>query len=120
MWAMIFSTYIVVVRAFVDLQMLNVPRIMLVAAASMGGSVLQLPVVGYITQVGIISAAMKGLGAPLETALGCAALLQIVTFMSVIPLGLTYARIERISLRRVTEESEHLDSAALWRIVRAR
>jgi hypothetical protein len=113
MWGLIIAAYFAVVRSFSDLSMLNSARIMLMMAASMGGSALQLPIIGWFTQVGVVSAAMKGLGAPLEPSIGCAALLQIVTFLSVIPLGLIFARIEGVSLRKLTEESEHLEAEQL-------
>ena len=88
---------------------------MLLSAASLGGSALQLPVVGWFTQIGIVSAAMTGLGAPLEPSIGCAALLLIVTSLSVVPMGLIFARIEGVNLREVTRQSEHLaeEKAAL-------
>jgi glycosyltransferase 2 family protein len=113
MWGLIIGAYFAVVRAFSDLAMLNTSRIMLMMAASMGGSIVQLPVIGWFTQIGVVSAAMKGLGAPLEPSIGCAALLQIVTFLSVIPLGLIFARVEGVSLRKLTEESEQLEAAQL-------
>jgi glycosyltransferase 2 family protein len=113
MWALIILAYFEVVHAFASLSMLHSSRIMLVMAASMAGSILQLPVIGWFTQIGLVSAAMKGLGAPLEPSLGAAALLLIVTFLSVIPLGIIFARIEHVSLRNVTRESEHLEAEEL-------
>jgi uncharacterized protein (TIRG00374 family) len=113
MWGLIIGAYFAVVHAFTDLSMLNSSRVMLMMAASMGGSMLQLPIIGWFTQVGVVSAAMKGLGAPLEPSIGCAALLQIVTFLSVIPAGLIFARIEGVSLRKLTQESEHLEAEEL-------
>jgi hypothetical protein len=108
MWALIILAYFEVVHAFSALSMLHSSRIMLVMAASMAGSILQLPIIGWFTQIGLVSAAMKALGAPLEPSIGAASLLLLVTFMSVIPLGLIFARLEHVSLREVTQESEHL------------
>jgi hypothetical protein len=113
MWALIILAYFEVVHAFASLSMLHSSRIMLVMAASMAGSVLQLPIIGWFTQIGLVSAAMKGLGAPLEPSIGAAALLLIVTFMSVIPVGLIFARVEHVSLRKVARESEHLEAGEL-------
>ena len=113
MWALILGAYFAVVHAFAPLAYFNLSRIMLLSAASLGGSALQLPVLGWFTQITIVSAAMRGLGAPLEPAIGCAALLLIVTFMSVIPVGLIYARVEGVSLRQVTKASEALEAAAV-------
>jgi hypothetical protein len=94
---------------------LNFSRIMLMLVAGMGGSIFQLPVLGWFTQIGVVSAAMKGLGAPLEPSIGAAALLLLITFMSVIPAGLIYARLEHVSLRKVAHESEEMEVAALHR-----
>ncbi len=46
-----------------------------------------------------------------EPALACGTMLLIVTFMSVIPLGLIWARVEHVSLKKVSEQSEHFGSA---------
>ncbi len=43
-----------------------------------------------------------------EPALACGAMLLIVTFMCVIPVGLIWARVEHVSLKKVSEQSEHL------------
>jgi uncharacterized protein (TIRG00374 family) len=113
MWGLIILSYFEVVHAFAELSMLHASRVMLLMGASMGGSMLQLPIIGWFTQIGIVSAAMKGLGAPLEPSLGCGALLLLVTFMSVIPLGLIFARIEQVSLRNVAHQSEDLEADAV-------
>ncbi len=73
----------------------------------MAASILQLPVVGWFTQIAVVAAAMQQLfGAAWEPALGCGAVLLIVTFLSVIPAGLIWARFDHVSLRKVSEESE--------------
>jgi glycosyltransferase 2 family protein len=41
-----------------------------------------------------------------EPALACGAMLLIVTFMCVIPFGLIWARVEHVSLKKVSEQSE--------------
>ena len=86
---------------------------MVMMVTGMGGSIFQLPVLGWFTQIGVVSLAMKGLGAPLEPSIGAGALLLLITFMGVIPVGLIYARIEHVSLRKVAHESEELEVAAL-------
>lgn len=113
MWALILVAYFFTVHAFAELRFFNLSRIMLLSAASLGGSALQLPVVGWFTQIGIVSAAMKGLGAPLEPAIGAAAMLLVVTFLSVIPAGLVFAKAEGVNLREVTRQSEAVEEAAL-------
>jgi glycosyltransferase 2 family protein len=116
-WLIIAYAYLETTRAFVaspPLANMTLARCMLLMAASMGSSVLQLPVLGWFTQIGLTTAAMQALFrvAP-EPALGCGAVLLLVTFMSVIPLGLIWARIDRVSLKKVSEESEHAGVEAL-------
>jgi hypothetical protein len=45
-----------------------------------------------------------------EPAMACAATLLLVTFLSIIPVGLIWARFEHVSLRKVAEESEHVEA----------
>ena len=79
---------------------------MLLMAASIGGSLLQLPIIGWFTQIAVTAAAMHEFyGAPIEAATACGALLLLVTFLSIIPAGLIFARVERISLKTVAAES---------------
>lgn len=110
MWGMIAGAYLATVRAFTAspvLSSMTLSRCMLLMAASMGSSVIQLPVIGWFTQIALVAATMQGLfGAAPEPALGCAAMLLVVTFMSIIPVGLIWARFEQVSLRTVAHESE--------------
>ncbi|MGA8109464.1 MAG: UPF0104 family protein, partial [Acidobacteriaceae bacterium] len=71
-------------------------------------STIQLPVLGWFTQIGLVAAAISGFfGVAPEPAMGCAATLLLVTFLGIVPVGLVWARFERISLIRVAVESEH-------------
>jgi hypothetical protein len=80
---------------------------MVMMAASMAGSVVQLPVLGWFTQIAVTTGVMQKIfNVQPEPALACGAMLLIVTFMSVIPLGLIWARIEHVSLKKVSQESE--------------
>jgi hypothetical protein len=73
-----------------------------------GASVIQLPVLGWFTQVGIVAAAIAGFfGVPLEPATACAATILLITFLGIIPVGLVWARYEHVSLRKIAAESEH-------------
>jgi glycosyltransferase 2 family protein len=116
MWAAISAAYLMTTRAFVDspqLASMTLPRCMVLMAASMLASTVQLPIIGWFTQIAAVAAAMQQLfSVRWEPALGCAALLLAVTFLSVIPLGLIWARIEQVSLRKVSEESEHAGAVA--------
>jgi hypothetical protein len=46
-------------------------------------------------------------GASPEASTACAATLLLVTFLSIVPVGLIWARFEHVSLRKITEESGH-------------
>lgn len=111
MWILIITSYFLIMRAFVispQLAHITLSQGMVVEAASMVASGLQLPVIGWFTQIGIVSAAMRSLfGVAWEPALGCGAMLLIITFLSVIPVGLIWAHFENVSLRKIAEESEH-------------
>jgi hypothetical protein len=112
MWGMIVFAYLETTRAFVqspELSHMTLARCMVLMAASMGGSLLQLPVVGWFTTILATSATMHGwLGVAPEPALGAGAMLLVVTFLCIIPVGLIWSRFEHVSLRSVAEESEQV------------
>jgi glycosyltransferase 2 family protein len=87
------------------LSTLDVSRVLLLMAFSMVGSLVQLPAVGGGSQLAVISALQLIYGIPPEMAVSCGILLWLVTFMSVIPMGLVFARREHLSLRKLSEES---------------
>jgi len=73
---------------------------MLLLATSMGGSMLQLPVLGWFTQIAVLAAALRGFFAvPLEPATACAAVMLFATTLCIAPTGIILARIEGIALR---------------------
>jgi hypothetical protein len=104
MWGMIGCAYVETLHAFVDtpqLATISFSRTMLLMGASIGGSLLQLPVIGWFTQIAVTAAAMHEFyGAPIEAATACGALLQVVTFLCIIPTGLVFARINHVSLKK--------------------
>lgn len=110
MWGMIAAAYVQTTHAFVEtpeLAQLSFSNAMLLMAASIGGSLVQLPIVGWFTQIAVTATAMHTLyGAPIEASTACGALLLAVTFLVIIPAGLVCARMEHVSLKRVAEESE--------------
>jgi len=110
MWFMISYAYLETAHAFVNspiLSHLSLARCMVLIAAGMVASAAQLPVLGWFTQMAALAAILQGFfGVAWEPALGCGAVLLIVTFLSVIPMGLLWARFEHISLRRIAAESE--------------
>jgi glycosyltransferase 2 family protein len=114
MWALIGLAYVQTLHAFVttpELATISFSRTMLLMAASIGGSLLQLPIVGWFTQIAVTAAAMNAFyGAPIEAATACGALLLLVTFLSIIPAGLIFARLEHVSLKAAAESPTTLES----------
>ncbi len=110
MWGMIVVAYLATMRSFLlspQLSNISLARVLVLMAVSMAGSIIFLPVVGWFTQIAFIATTMTVFfNVPSEPALGCAAMLLVVTFLSVVPIGLLWARFEHISVKRVSEESE--------------
>ena len=115
MWGLIGSAYVQTLHAFADtpaLATISFSRTMLLMGASIGGSVLQLPIIGWFTQIAVTAAAMNQFyGAPIEAATACGALLLFVTFLSIIPAGLIAARLNHIDLKRTATEAAAADEA---------
>jgi uncharacterized protein (TIRG00374 family) len=103
MWGLIALMYLNCARAFQDapsLATLSFAATMLLLATSLGGSLLQLPILGWFTQIAILAATLHGFFAvPLEIASACGAVILCVSNLAVIPAGLLAARSEGISLR---------------------
>lgn len=110
MWLLIALAYLFTLRAFVashPLATATPARAVTLMVASGVVSTLQLPILGWFTQIVGVTAVIVGLfGASPEASLGCAAALLLVTFLGIIPAGLVWARFDRVSLIRVAEESE--------------
>jgi len=113
MWALISLAYLETMHAFVaspELATMNLPCCMLLLAWSGGTSVLQLPVLGWFSQIAAVAWALSSFfGASAEASTACAATLLLVTFISVIPVGLVWARFEHVSLRKLAAESGHAE-----------
>lgn len=112
MWGMISSAYLLAVRAFVSspvLASMTLGRVVILMAASMVGSVVPIPIVSWFAQILVLQQTMQRLyGVPAETALACGTAITLVTFLCVIPVGLVWSRFEHVSLKQVSEESEHV------------
>jgi hypothetical protein len=104
-------SYLETMLAFVASPVLSAmtpAKAVLMMMVSGGASVIQLPVLGWFTQIAFVAGALsKFFGVAPEAAMGCAATLLLVTFLAIVPVGLIWSRFEHISLRQVTEESEH-------------
>lgn len=110
MWAMVAGAYMISARAFrstPSLAHFGVAATMLLMATSIGGSVFQLPIVGWFTQIAVLAAALHGFfDVPLEAATAASAIMFIVTYLAVIPGGLLFARLRGLSLRGAAESAE--------------
>lgn len=115
MWLLIMFAYLLGTRAFVaspQLAAITVPKCVLLMIASGGASIVQLPVLGWFSQIGIVAVALAAvLGASAEAATACAAILLLITFLCIIPTGLVWAQFEHVSLRKVAAESGQVDEA---------
>jgi uncharacterized membrane protein YbhN (UPF0104 family) len=109
MWGLIGLAYVETLHAFAstpELATISFSRAMLLMGASIGGSLLQLPIIGWFTQIAVTAAAMHEFyGAPIEAATACGALLLVVTFLSIIPAGLISARINHVNLKSAAAEA---------------
>lgn len=115
MWLVITFAYFETCRAFVaspELTAITAPKCVLLMVASGTASIVQLPILGWFSQIGLVIVAITGiLGAKAEAATACAATLLVVTFLGVIPVGLIWAHFDHVSLRKLTRESEHAEEA---------
>ncbi|HZP62026.1 MAG TPA: lysylphosphatidylglycerol synthase transmembrane domain-containing protein [Terriglobales bacterium] len=111
MWWLIALSYKEVTHAYgAPMQQMSVTRVFLLMGSSMVGSMLQLPGVGGGSQLATIEALDKVFQVPRELAVSCGILLWLVSFVAVLPVGLLLAHHERLSLRKVAEESERAEA----------
>lgn len=110
MWGAIAFTYLICARAFrssPSLEHFGVAATMLLLATSIGGSVFQLPIVGWFTQIAVLAAALHAFfDVPLESATACAVIMFVVTYLAVIPAGVVFARMRGLSLRGAAQTAE--------------
>jgi hypothetical protein len=103
MWLVIAVMYLEAVHAFratPSLANLSFAATMLLLATGLGGSLLQLPILGWFTQIAVLAAALHGFfNVPLETATACGVVLLMASNLAVIPGGFIAAQLEGISLR---------------------
>lgn len=114
MWYLIALAYREVVWSYgLKVLELHVSQIFLLMGASMLGSLIQLPGVGGGSQLATIAALEHVFDAPHELAASCGILLWLVTFVAVVPLGLALAHRERLSLRKLSKESEKAEAGGV-------
>jgi uncharacterized protein (TIRG00374 family) len=113
LWWIIALAYREVTHAYgMPLEHMTVSKVLLLMGSSMLGSLIQLPGVGGGSQLATISALQHIFNASHELAASCGILLWLVTFVAVVPVGLLLAHQERLSLRKLSEESEQEEARA--------
>ncbi len=107
MWWVIALSYREVTRAYgAPMAAMSATKVLLLMGASMIGSLVQLPGVGGGSQLATISALDHVFDVvPKELAVSCGIMLWLVTFVSVVPVGLLLSHRERLSLRKLSAES---------------
>lgn len=112
MWAMIAVAYKEVTHAY-GVEKLDIPQtqVLLLMASSMVGSLIQLPGVGGGSQLATITMLNRVFEVPPELAASAGIMLWLVTFVAVIPAGLLLAHRERLSLRKLSEESHQAEES---------
>ncbi len=112
MWYVIALAYQEVTHSY-GVPSLEIPvsQLLILMGSSMVGSMLQLPAVGGGSQMATIAALSSVFDVPPELAASCGILLWLVTFAAVVPLGLALAHYERLSLRKLSEESHRAEEA---------
>lgn len=114
MWYLIALAYQEVTHSYgVPALEIPVAQVLILMGSSMIGSLLQLPAVGGGSQMATIAALSSVFDVPPEMAASCGILLWLVTFAAVVPVGLVLAHHERLSLRKLSEESHRAEEAEM-------
>jgi hypothetical protein len=110
-WILIAFAYRQVTHAFPEstgLPSLDLPEVILLMGASIGGGIIQLPVVGggaQLATIAVLSSSFSYSDRP-ELAVSAGIMFWLVTFISVTPLGLILARFEHLSIRKISQEAK--------------
>jgi uncharacterized protein (TIRG00374 family) len=114
MWWVVALAYKEVTHAYgAPMHDMSATKVLLLMGSSMIGSMVQLPGVGGGSQLATISALDHVFKiVPKELAVSCGIMLWLVTFCAVIPVGLLLSHHERLSLRKLSEESAQAEEGA--------
>jgi uncharacterized protein (TIRG00374 family) len=114
MWWVIALSYKEVTHAYgAPMSGMSVTKVLLLMGASMIGSMVQLPGVGGGSQLATISALDHVFDVvPKELTVSCGIMLWLVTFVAVVPVGFLIAHYERLSIRKLSAESEQAEEVA--------
>jgi uncharacterized protein (TIRG00374 family) len=108
MWWVIALSYHEVTTAYgAPMHGISATMVLLLMGSSMAGSLVQLPGVGGGSQLATISAMDHVFNiVPKELTVSCGIMLWLVSFVSVIPVGLLLAHRQRLSLRKLSAEAD--------------
>ncbi len=114
MWLGVALCYLWTAHAFKAspaLTAITFTGVMLLMATSMGASLLQLPIIGWFTQIAVLAAAYRGFfGVPVETASACGTVTLLTTTLCIIPAGLIASRVQGIGLRDAARSTAQTQS----------
>jgi glycosyltransferase 2 family protein len=110
MWFMIIMAYQEVAHSY-GVPILDIRRsqVLVLMGASMIGSMVQLPGIGGGSQLATIATLHRVFDVPPELAASCGIMLWLVTFVAVVPVGLLLSHHERLSLRKLSAETQAED-----------
>jgi hypothetical protein len=114
MWWLIALSYREVTHAYgAPMAALSTSKVLLLMGSSMLGSMVQLPGVGGGSQLATISALDHVFDiVPKELTVSCGIMLWLVSFVAVVPVGLLLSHHERLSLRKLSAETEQAEEVA--------
>ncbi|MGB9234130.1 MAG: lysylphosphatidylglycerol synthase transmembrane domain-containing protein [Terriglobales bacterium] len=113
MWWVIALSYKEVTTAYgAPMHVMSTTKVLLLMGSSMVGSMVQLPGVGGGSQLATISAMDHVFDiVPKELTVSCGIMLWLVSFVAIVPIGLLLAHRERLSLRKLSDESAEAEEA---------
>lgn len=100
-WVAVAGAYVCLFRAFAETRHFSVGDAIIVLGFVAFGSVLQLPGVGGGMQVAVVVVLTELFGVAIEPATGIAIVLWLISFVTIVPVGLALAFAEGVSWRRM-------------------
>jgi len=104
-WLMVSLCFLEVMRAYPATRNFTFPYISILLLFVILGSAIQLPAVGGGSQLAAIILLVNVFQLPEELAVSCGLMIWLVSNMSLVPFGLLLARVEHVSLRKLSLES---------------
>jgi glycosyltransferase 2 family protein len=106
LWMVNAVAYWLVIRAYPEpLSHFGLVQAAVLMGFGIVGSVIQLPAVGGGAQLVTVAALVRVFGVPKELAVSCGIALWLVSFASIVPLGLVLGHREGVSLRKLSQAS---------------